>query len=176
MADERLRNAEREAANGDPEARRRLEHERCRADQCCAHSHTVALPPLAPEAHAAMVWIEDMAVPDMPIGDLPYLSSRRHVGEVSFTMRIAAHSQETLMAAADWMRRVFPLSHDPQTGLMPTGAQLALGRILYGDKCLPPKPQPIPGEPTRCTAPTPGDETAGSEDHDPNDAHPGLEW
>ena len=46
MSDERLRDLEREAATGDPEAIEALARERCRSGLCCAHGkHGITVPP-----------------------------------------------------------------------------------------------------------------------------------
>jgi len=114
--DEALRSDERSAAAGDPEARGRLERERCRSGQCCAHSwdHR-AFPPLPREAAEARVRVDlETGGPDEIVFGVEEVATlvgdpRRVRPGFHGAIRLAVRGGRShVRAALGWLNELFP--------------------------------------------------------------------
>lgn len=100
MTDEKRREAERLAVEGDVRALARVKRDRCRSGECCAHSDGIKGLPLPPE--------ETMGVrlsPCLPT-QLRYLTAR---GGVCFELTLHVDGQpHAVRHAIEYLRRIFP--------------------------------------------------------------------
>ena len=119
MADERLRELEREATD-DPEAAEKLRRERCRVGQCCGCKDLApSIPGPPPEAYGAMFIIDTahyLAPHVELIRDRGRVAEMIHLddGEVQMELRIVGRGSSE---ASMWLRSIFE-THDHNTGIM----------------------------------------------------------
>ena len=133
MSDSEARELERRAAEGDPDALRRLQHTRCRTGQCCAHELASALAPLSPEGQTACIDSLVMEMQQSYIG-VAYIGVEHNTYEATMSFRVTAHSVEARTAALNWIRHTLqPRFREPTP----------LGRILYGAAFTPQHPKEI---------------------------------
>ena len=126
MSDDITRRAERGAHN-DPAARVRLQHQRCRALECCAHAieHT-GLPVLPQEAEDALLISNETILEAMPV-----LSQDGAGMDFEIHLRFFAPTAHAAGTAVHWFREAFPaFPRDYSRGL--PGVPPTLGGILYG--------------------------------------------
>ncbi len=129
MPDEATRKLERAAQTGDLEAQARLEQQRCRDGNCCAHAqdprralHPTAMPAMPKEARPCQVMSAESGGREV----IDYDDGQPTIQQ-QLTLTLVG-SSHAMAAAATWFHQVFPRMMLP---MLPQGA-MTLGECFYG--------------------------------------------
>lgn len=106
--DDRIRELQRQAATGDPEARFRLWREQHRADLClcCSNNHKIPMLPVA--AHNVVFTINQI---DRTVNDYDEAST------ASIDLRLIG-KEYSVWVALEWLKKLAPSCFDFSTGVM----------------------------------------------------------